>query len=233
MKRLERSRMAPVPERTDVNRREFFRLGGAGLLSGALALGGAGSLLLTPSVAHAQSFQLRGLTVHTERLSDTIVNLDRATARYRRPETRDRNGYSNIVFLRHEMTVAVGFAPDGHKTFGIVFPASRDRDPTREGAGTWGMNITDFGTMVSRVTGSELTRVRILVERTTGMRAGREEQILTVTVLPVDSSGRLTSAYQGGYLAVGASYYPDRGVVYGAHALVLEPGAPEPRIAQR
>lgn len=185
------------------------------------------AVMTIPNTASAQQLTVQGTTVETERLSDTIANLDTQSNQYRRGERTDNGTYNNVIIIPGELSSSVSLSQDGsQRYFGVFFPKEKDRDPKREGAGTWVTDISDFAALVKKVTNRELTRVKMLVARTTD--PNRNDPIISIYVLPVDANGNITGRHRGGYLAMGASYYPKRGVVYGARVLLLEPGTPEP-----
>jgi hypothetical protein len=212
-----------------LSRRDILKAGALGL-----AILGSGGILLAPKRADAQQINVRGLTVETFRLEDTLTNLTTNSRQYQKGERNDSGVYSNMVGISGAGIMGgVILRPNGGQNgFSVLYPASRDRDPHREGAGTWGIEITPFLTMVRDVSSSSVTRMRVLLERTTD--TNQHDPIINVYAIPVDSQDRITSGFSGGVLALVASYYPDRGIVYGGRVLLLEPGVPEPdRIARR
>lgn len=227
MKKLEHGR-AEKPQ--ELSRREFFRLGAAGT---ALVAGLQLGILTFPGTANAQVISIQGTRVSTERLPDTIANLERSSRRYQRGE-RVRDGvYTNMVNLsEYSMSGVVSLASgEDNNQFSILFPRERDRNPRRTGAGSWNVDITDLKTLVSQVSSQEVKRMKLLVAVTTDPQ--QSDAVITVYAIPLDQNGNIIGRYRDGYLAMGASYYPERGVVYGARSLLLEPGVPEPESVAR
>jgi hypothetical protein len=223
MRKLEHSLERRVVESPGLSRRDFIKAGSLGLA--AFSCGGAA--LLLPKPAYAQVLEIHGTRVVTERISDTVANLTTRSRSYQQGERRENGVYTNGVTIRSERTassVTLRDQREDPQTMGVSYPRERE-------SGIWGTEINEFCAMIRRVTGNDLRRMRLIVDRTTDPE--RNDPIISYYAIPINSNGDITSAHRGGYLAVGASYYPDRGVVYGAKVLLLEPGTPEPETVAR
>ncbi len=78
----------------ELNRREFFKVGGGGLLAGMVATSCVGTLLV-PRTAHARRREVGGQQLTVVQLDRTLNSLDQETARrYQRREHQpsDANG---------------------------------------------------------------------------------------------------------------------------------------------
>jgi len=210
-----------------VFRRTFEKYFVAPLVGVGLAFG-VPAAMTASRTASAQTIVIQGLSLETMYLADTVANLDRQTEPYRQEmggeRTPSRGDYSNAVVLPRELTGTAIFSADGKKSFGVLYLHNGEQRG-------WEADISAFAELVRNMTGQELTRVKLIVERTTDTTRG--DQILSVYMLPIDSQGNYIATYSGGYLAVGASVYPQRDTVYGGAALLLEPGTPEPSVVSR
>jgi len=225
MRNENRSVRSPVRSE-GVARRKFFQLAAAGtLLLAGINFG---------SIASAQGTKIKGVTFHSVTLVNTVEKLDKETGdKYRRGEGVNKDKSKGFtVNIPYVMSAAATLRPDeknGRNTFGVAYPKEKDKDPKRKNAGMWTTNINDFARVVKEVTGDDLKRVRIIIERTTD--PDYNDEVISAYAIPVDNCGDFVGKYNGGYLAVGASYYPDRGEVYGGKLMLVEP--PSGRIARR
>jgi hypothetical protein len=213
----------------DTSKREFCAIGLKGLAALGLGVG-----LLRPGRAEAQAFKVRGILIHTGRLTKPIPQLQRETKRFSGTEHTQKNGrYINQLKSKTPVkryTAQLILSPNGNKSLAVFYPPESDYDPTRKGAGTGVIDLQDFAKLVKGVTNQDFRRAMLLIEDGTSTRG---DPYRTVIALPVDQRGNLTSKYKGGYLAAVVTYYPQRGKAQGGRILALEPGTPEPKLARR
>lgn len=233
MKKLEHgkaSRCADGPSQNAISRRKFFTLGVAGMFAAKLALGGFGASFFLPTTANAQVLRIGGLKVFTLRLSDTVNKLDKQTSKYRRGQHTSTSGaYATVIEISGEDLKAsvVLNPPSGRSRLGVTFPPEKDRKPQGQIPGHWGMIIEDFIRVVEEKTGQNVAGIKWIVDK--GANGGN---CINIYALPVNPEGEIIGKHEGGYLVAGASYYPQKGAVYGAIGLLLEPGTPEPVASQ-
>lgn len=193
-------------------RREFFRIGGGGLLAGLAATSCVGSLIV-PKKAHAEAQQRRTPRVIT--LDRPLAELDRATQPYRQAEVfpNERTPqYSNAVVLPREVgfIVAINNRED-RRGLNITLGS---REPLRA-------DLNSFARMVRDTSRHALNRVKIILDRGSEQVDGREVPYTNAYVLPIDSQGNaITGLGEGRYLIYGASKSGDR--VGGASPYILQ-----------
>ena len=175
-----------------------------------------------------QKYLLNGVQIISERLTATVGELEGESGPYQwgeKTNSQGRGEYTNAIKIDSErFDAGVTFLPGEHKSFAVGFPPSKDKDPQRKNAGAWGTMINDFAGMIKQVSKQDMTRAELLIERTTE----KGDPVINTYALPLNSKGDKIGKYKGGYLAIEASYYPTKGVVYGGYALLLEPGVQEP-----
>lgn len=209
-------------------------------LSLALLTGTVTATALLPSVAYAQQIVIQNTRVETERLNDTIANLERNSVQYQCGEINDTEGrtpfsYVNSITMPGELGASVGFYRNSvAKALNITWPRQRGGNPNAEDAYTWDVRLDTFADFIKKATNQDLTRVKIIVMR--GSAQDTNAPRINVYVIPVDAQGRMFARYGDGYLAYGATLHLNanngQGAVAGAIVDMLEPGVQEP-IARR
>jgi hypothetical protein len=204
----------------EISRRLFCKIGGAGLLTGAAIVSGAGVLLFSKN-ANAQTRDVGGKTLSVVELDRTLRDLDRETEnKYERREhqANESNGhtYQNIAIVPHKVSVLVSL---NKKT------SERSVGVTADGlAAPIGVAIDEFASLVQAATDQPLKRVKIVLERGTFEQGGKEIEYTNGYILPVDGDGKVTSHLGNGeYLMYGVSQFGS--TVRGNSAIVSEPSS--------
>jgi len=240
----------PVSQVPDVSRRSFMK---SVAVTGALLTATALGVGAFPKIANAQDefVTIEGQQVKVVKLTKKLDELDTATQRYRTGvgsgEITGLDGhYSNAVVVPREVTflVTLNFLrQDGKRdnTIGVAFPKEKDSPTVPEDEkGMRGANIDDFAGLVKKVTGHELRRVQIILEKGTDVyqENGMSHQGIyyQAYILPIDSQGNKTTARgPGKYLGYLANYfYWDGGAIGGGCGarLITEPSDHSP-VARR
>jgi hypothetical protein len=202
----------------ELNRREFFKLGGAGLVAGLAVASGAGTLLF-PKTAHARQREVGGQTLTVVQLDRTLNALDQETERrYQRQEHQpsDRNGhtYQSAVTVPETVTVLVTLNETRSQRDLSVSARTLPRPV--------GTAIDDFAGLVQSVTNQPLRRVKIVLERGTFRQGEQDVEYTNGYILPVNSEGQVTSHLGNGeYLMYGVSQFGS--TVQSDPAVVAEP----------
>jgi hypothetical protein len=174
----------------------------------------------------------------------TIGKLENSTApfRIRNPpvapgQIAEMVSYPGVVFRRvydparhsvQETTGTASFAyvitrgdAGAEHNAGIFFPSTIDSAGASEAvAGARDLPARDFSEMFRELTGRELERVRILIERHT--------EYFTGHIIGVGADGSPAGSYRGGQLCLGFTYYPQRNEVRSALGIIVEPDGPDP-----
>lgn len=189
----------------EISRRLFCKIGGAGLLTGAVIASGAGVLLFSKN-ANAQTRDVGGKRLTVVELDRTLKDLDRETERdcQRReyqPDESNGNTYQNAVTVPRKVTVVVTLR-EGEKQEKRVSVAANTL-PAPLGAA-----IDEFADLVERTTDQPLKRVKIVLERGTYEEGGTTKEYTNGYILPIDENGKVTSHLGNGeYLAYAISQY--------------------------
>ena len=215
-----------------VKPRKFHSLGAAVALLSTLTF--AGMNFVGTKSAKADTVEVDKVKVEVSKVNDTLANLDKKTAAtYVREDgvvtTGDYVSSANRLNAQgvSELTFGVGWKKDGTgKVMNVHFPAYLDQNPSRKGAGTWGMDLDEFASIVKKTTSQDLTRVKIVIENSIDEKTG--ERVINAFALPVDANGNIIGKYQNGYLAAGISFYPDVGGAGGGTTLIYEPNVHGP-----
>jgi hypothetical protein len=202
MKAKELGHVRNKPDGSEVSRRGFMQSALATVLVAGLA---ASPLSFFSGTAKAQSVKVQGVAVERMNLTDTVRNLDKASAQYR---SRD-----DILRIQKKVASTVTIDAQKGSSMGVSYVSA---DGT---AKVWGIDFSEFAKLVKQVTGKDVIKAKLIAEFTTE----KGEQVINIFALPLDANGNPTK-YNGGYLAVGASYFPSKGKVYGGRALLFEPG---------
>lgn len=196
----------------EFNRREFFRVGGGGLLAGLAATSCVGSLIF-PTRAHAEAERRTPRTITLDR---PLAELDRATQPYRQPESFPNDSipqYSNSVVVPADVgfLVAINNREDRR---GLNITLGSSREPLRA-------DLNAFARVVRDTSRQALNRVRIILDRGSEQVDGREVEYTNAYILPIDAQGNATTGLgEGRYLIYGASKSGDR--VGGAATYILQ-----------
>ena len=202
----------------ELGRREFFKLGGAGLVAGLAVASGAGTLLF-PKTAHARRREVGGQSLTVVQLDRTLSALDQETERrYQRnehqPSDSNQQTYQSAVTVPEIVTVLVTLNEvRGQREVAV----SANTLPRAVGTA-----INDFAGLVQRLTNQPLRRVKIVLERGTFRQGDDEVEYTNGYILPINQQGEVTSHLGNGqYLMYGVSQFGS--TVQSDPAVVAEP----------
>ncbi len=193
----------------------------------------------------ATSVEIGGRTLSIVRLDTRLADLDTQTTRYREPEElpvemggtgplATTNGrYANSVLVPGEARFIVTLNPqESLRRLSIVFPRERDTDPSAAGAGTRGVDLTEFVSYVRTLTGQEMARVNFIVETGTFDNNGVTTNYTNAYIFPLNANGQvITRRGNGEYIIYSASYYSSS--AGGTSALLIEPNGRDSLYASR
>lgn len=218
MKRLDHGRRGPAgPNEREggVSRRNFFKVAGAALLGGALAVSplsflGREAKAVTP-------VNIRGMKVYKMKLTDTISNLDKKTKSISNNAKLNEGKVAVVKVPKEGLLVSIGLNGNG-KMITLSFPKS-PTDSTRKHAG---FKLDSLVKLVRKVSGKTPTKAKLIVE----FAKDKGQPVINIYAIPLDNSGKVLGKLTSGQLAWGVSYYPNKRPgqsVYGAKALLTEP----------
>ena len=225
MKRMQFGRRGPAGpnerKRPGKIKRAFHKIAGTLLLSAGLALAGP-SITTGPdgpkigfSVKEAKAatpVRIKGVKVYKMTLTDTLSNLDRKSKPYRK-------GATILKVPANGLVTTVGLTGRS-KTITLSFPKSA----TDSTVVNTGFKLDGLISLVRKVSGKTPTKAKLIVE----FGKVGSQRTINVFVIPLDNGGNIIGKLpnNGGQLAMGVSYYPQKGKAYGAKVLLSEPRKP-------
>ncbi|MEW6748274.1 MAG: hypothetical protein AB1295_01040 [Candidatus Micrarchaeota archaeon] len=213
MKRMDHVLRGPEgPDERGTSRRGFFKVAGAALLGGALAVSpmsffGREAKATTPVTINGQK-------VYKLTLSDTINNLDKKSKPY-----ASNGAVASVLNVPKEglhVSIGLGRKDDGSSTINFRYSKSAT-DTTQVYAG---FDLRSFVDLVKQVSGQEPKSARLFFEFDSAQNG---ERVINVYAIPLDANGKVIGQYKGGQLAYGASYYSKKRQVFGAKAILYDP----------
>lgn len=203
-------------------RRGFFKVAGAALLSGALALSPLAR-------ARFERTTIAGVKVFKLHLTKTLNQLENETKPYDYNAT-DPSDSSVLKIGPEWMWVTAGpndqgnfkgealtvrypkVEPNPYERIAILDSHGRPTHDPRLDITGWGLD--DFVKVVKYVTGQEPKMIKLLVDF-------KSPEQINIYALPLDANGKVIGKYNGGQLAVAAAYFKKRHKVYGGGVFLL------------
>lgn len=175
----------------------------------------------------ASTVEIAGRTLEVVRLDTDLAILDRQTVQYREPETTSPSGmYQNSVLVPGVSRFLVSISPN-ENIRNLAF-----QYPTPNGTIARGIDLTEFNSLVRNVSGQEMARVNIVVERGTFNNNGVTTDYTNAYVFPQNAQGQvITRRGNGEYIVYVASFFNSSGT--GGTSLIVEPGNRDTLYASR
>jgi hypothetical protein len=212
--------------------RKFQTLGAAVALFSTLTFGGLNFSGIGPKTARAETVEIERVKVEKGTLTNTIANLRKESTKYAWGEGDARNTGTYSAGLRIPDELIAVFSMDSTTRMSIVFPKG---DPNGPWEGKWGTVSTEFAGLVKKLTGKEMKRVVMVLEKTKSDDG--IQPIINVYAIPADVDGNIIGKYNGGQIAFGVSYYPNARAsgeaVGGAICVLSEPAGPIAHVAHK
>ena len=221
MKRLNHGRRGPVgPNEREggVSRRSFFKVAGAALLGGALAVSplsflGREAKAVTP-------MNIKGMRVYKMQLTDSISNLDKKTKSISNNGVLNEGKVAVVKVPKENVLATISLNRNGSRRSRITF--SFPKSQTDSTVVDTGYKLDSLMKLVRKVAGKTPTKARLIVE----FAKDKGQPVINIYAIPLDNSGNVLGKTNKGQLAWAVSYYPNKRPgksVYGARVLLIEP----------
>jgi hypothetical protein len=139
----------------------------------------------------------------------------------RQSYTQETLGALSFLFLKERGANSPNYSA------ALFFPSSLDTQPQMSSLpGLRVLPAIEFAQVFREVTGQELERVHVLVERTSDFINGGD--FISAHIIGVDAQGRPLGQYRGGIVCFGMTYAPLRDELRSGLGILVEPGGRDP-----